>query len=212
MRRILLTALVLATAGAFALLAGGAKEGDGNPRYWIQLDNAFGLIEGADFKIAGVRAGQIKQMKLDRRNKMALVEFEVDKASGNFSALRADVFCETRPQSLIGEYFIDCQPGRSARRLKDGETIPVNRTATTIPADLVNNILRLPERDRLRILLNEFGTGLAARGEDLNEAIRRGVPALRETDRLLAILARENRVLADLVRDGDAVITALADN
>ncbi len=212
MRRILLTALVLATAGAFALLAGGAKEGEGNPRYWVQLDNAFGLIEGADFKIAGVRAGQLTQMKLDRRNKMALVEFEVDKASGNFSELRADVFCETRPQSLIGEYFIDCQPGRSERRLKEGATIPVSRTATTIPADLVNNILRLPQRDRLRILLNEFGTGLAARGEDLNEAIRRGVPALRETDRLLAILARENRVLADLVRDGDAVITALANN
>jgi phospholipid/cholesterol/gamma-HCH transport system substrate-binding protein len=212
MRRVLATVLVLAATGGFALLAGGAKEGDGNPRYWVQVDNAFGLIEGADFKIAGVRAGKLTDMKLDRRNKMALVQFEVDKASGNFSDLRADVFCETRPQSLIGEYFIDCQPGRSPRKLKPGSTIPAARTATTIPADLVNNILRLPERERLRIILNEFGTGLAARGDDLNAAVRRGVPALRETDKLLAILARHNRVLGNLTKDADAVVTALADN
>ncbi|HVE68691.1 MAG TPA: MlaD family protein [Solirubrobacteraceae bacterium] len=211
MRRILATGLVIAAAGAFALLAGGAKEGAGNPRYWIQLDNAFGLIEGADFKIGGVRAGKLTQMKLDRTNKKALVEFEVDKSAGEFSDLREDVYCETRPQSLIGEYFIDCQPGRGAK-LKPGSTIPVERTFTTIPADLVNNILRLPQRERLRIILNEFGTGLAARGDDLNQAVRRGVPALRETDRLLAVLARQNQVIANLVRDGDAVVTALANN
>lgn len=212
MRRILATVLVLASAGGFAVLAGGAGDDGGNPRYWVQVDNAFGLIEGADFKIAGVRAGQLTDMKLDRRNKMALVQFEVDEAAGDFSDLRADVFCETRPQSLIGEYFIDCQPGRSPRKLKDGATIPASQTATTIPADLVNNILRLPERERLRIILNELGTGLAARGDDLNLAIRRGVPALRETDRLLAILARQNEVLGNLTKDADAVITALADN
>ena len=72
--------------------------------------NAFGLIEGADMKIAGVRAGKITDMKVDRRAKKALVEFEVKQTSG-FRTLRTDVQCETRPQSLIGEYFIDCQPG-----------------------------------------------------------------------------------------------------
>jgi virulence factor Mce-like protein len=212
MRRILATAVVIVALGGFTLLSTGASDGGGNPRYWVQLDNAFGLIEGADFKIAGVRAGKLTAMKVDRRHKKALVQFEVDKSTGNFSALRQDVYCETRPQSLIGEYFIDCQPGTSPRRLKPGATIPVERTFSTVPADLVNNILRLPERDRLRIILNELGTGLAARGADLNSAVRRGVPALRETDKLLAILARHNQVLANLTKDADTVITALANN
>jgi ABC-type transporter Mla subunit MlaD len=213
MRRILATALVLAAAGGFAVVAGGAADdGNGSQRYWVQLDNAFGLIEGADFKIAGVRAGKLTRMKVDRRNKKALVEFEVDRSAGKFSSLREDVYCETRPQSLIGEYFIDCQPGRSPVELKPGSTIPARQTASTIPADLVNNILRLPERERLRILLNELGTGLAARGTDLNDTVRRGVPALRETDRLLAILARHSEVIANLTRDADSVIGALADN
>ncbi len=62
-----------------------------------------------------------------------------------------------------------------------------------------------PSAERFSILLAEFGTGLAGRGEELNEVIHRANPALRETDRVLAILAQQNRVLADLARDSDAV-------
>jgi phospholipid/cholesterol/gamma-HCH transport system substrate-binding protein len=210
-KRAIATILVLVAAGAFVLLAGGARNDEGNNRYWVQLDNAFGLIEGADMKVAGVRAGKITALKIDRRAKKALVEFEVEQKP-SFKALRADVRCESRPQSLIGEYFLDCQPGSSPRRLRPGSTIPVSQTQSTIPPDLVNNVLRLPQRERLRIILNEFGTGLAARGQDLNLAIRRGVPAIRETDKLLSILARQNQVIADLTANADTVITALANN
>jgi hypothetical protein len=38
------------------------------------------------------------------------------------------------------------------------------------------------------------------------------VPAIRETDKLLAILARQNQVIADLTTNADTVITALANN
>ena len=210
MRRLLATALVLAAAGAFALVTTGAGNNDSQRSFWVELDNAFGLVGGADVKIAGVRAGKIEEMKIDERSYKALVKIGLPK--GDFSALRTDVYCESKPQSLIGEYFIDCQPGKAQTELKDGGRIPVDQTTSTIPADLVNNILRLPQRERLRIILNEFGTGLAGRGDDLNEAIRRGVPALRQADRLLAILARQSRVLADLTTNADTVITALANN
>ena len=73
MKRAIATALVLVAAGAFALLAGGAKSDNGSKRYWVQLDNAFGLIAGGDMKIAGVRAGKITDLKVDRRAKKALV-------------------------------------------------------------------------------------------------------------------------------------------
>jgi virulence factor Mce-like protein len=211
MKRVIATLLVLGAAGTVAFLASGASNSDNSPRYWVELDNAFGLIPGADFKIAGVRAGKITDLKLDKRNHKALVQFKV-KQQSSFTRLRTDVFCETRSQSLIGEYFIDCNPGRSRRFLKEGSTIPITQTASVIPTDLINDVLRLPQRERLRIILNEFGTATAGRGSDLNAAIRRGVPALRETDRLLAILASENQVIANLTRDADTVITDLANN
>ena len=37
-----------------------------------------------------------------------------------FGSLRSDAFCESRPQSLIGEYFVDCQPGTAEQELKPG--------------------------------------------------------------------------------------------
>jgi virulence factor Mce-like protein len=211
MKRILATVLVLGAAATLAVLATGAKNDDNSPKYWVELDNAFGLIPGADFKVAGVRAGKITDLKLDKRTHHALVQFKV-KQQSSFTRLRTDTFCETRPQSLIGEYFLDCNPGRSRRLLKEGSTVPITQTASTIPTDLVNNILRLPQRDRLRIILNELGTTTAGRGTDLNNAIRRGVPALRETDRLLAILARQNQVIANLTKNADEVVGDLANN
>ena len=36
-----------------------------------------------------------------------------------------DAFCESRPQSLIGEYFVDCLPGTAKQELKPGAVIPV---------------------------------------------------------------------------------------
>src|SRR5919112_1882119 len=94
---------------------------------------------------------------------------------------------------FIGEIFIDCRPGTNPQRLEPGSTIPVEQTETTVPVDLVNNIMRRPYRERFSILLSELGAGLAARGEDLNETIRRAVPALRETDKVLKLLADQRR-------------------
>ena len=210
MKRALAILLVLGGCVAVVMLASGAGGGGGDPKYWVQLDDAFGLIGGADVKIGGVRAGKIGTMKVDRAHKKALVEIKITKT--NFGGLRSDTFCETRPQSLIGEYFIDCKPGTSHTKLKSGATIPVSRTSSTVAPDLVNDVLRLPYRERLRIIIDSLGTGLAGRPADLNAAIRRAVPALRETDRVLGILANQNRVLQDLTLNADTVITALARN
>ncbi len=76
--------------------------------------------------------------------------------------------------------------------------------------DEINDIMREPTRERLAILINEFGTALAGRGKDLNAAIHRANPALRDTDKVLAILARQNRTLADLAKNSDQVLAPLA--
>ena len=60
--------------------------------------------------------------------------------------------------------------------------------------------MRLPYRQRLGIIINEFGTGLAGRGEDLRSVIRNADPALKATDKVLNLLAGQNKVLADLAK------------
>jgi len=121
MRRVVIASLVVvAVAAAAAFAADGLPSFSTKPKtqYWVELDNSFGLIEGADVKIAGVRAGKVTEMKLDRSDMRALIGIQVNRTG--FGDLRTDTFCETRPQSLIGEYFLDCKPGTASERLKQG--------------------------------------------------------------------------------------------
>ena len=210
MRRLVAVLAVAASAGG-ALLFTGAQGGGGDARrYVIELDNAFGMVLGGDVRVAGVNAGRITDVELDERSLKALIEVEIDEEG--FGSLREDTRCETRPQSPLGEYFLDCEPGTSDREIEPGSRIAVERTTSTIPPDLVQNIMRRPYAERFRLIINEFGAGLAGRPEDLNEAIRRGVPALRQTTRVLAVLADHNQVIRGLVRDADRVIGKLAAN
>jgi len=211
MKRVFIASLVAVAACASAgFIADGLPTVSTHKKaqYWVQLDNAFGLIQGGDLKIAGVRAGTITDLKLDKRTLRAKVGFRI--TQNGFGDLRADSTCETRPQSLIGEYFLDCDPGTSSKHLPHGAVIPVNRTSSTVPPDLVNDIMRKPQSERLSLIISGLGTGLAGNAERLNDAIRRGAPALRETDRVLAILAKQNRVIRDLNQHADTVVHDLA--
>jgi virulence factor Mce-like protein len=210
MRRALGTLCALLIAGTLLVVLGGAGNGAAGNRYWVELDNAFGLVNGGDLKIAGVRAGKITKLKLDKQTNRALVGIEIDKTG--FGDLRADTHCDVRPQSLIGEYFIDCQPGTSPRHLPPGAVIPVTHTSSTVAPDLVNDIMRAPYRERFSIIINELGAAVAGNGANLNAAIRRASPALQETDKVLGILANQNRILGDLVKNGDTVVNDLANN
>ncbi len=201
--------MLLAAAGAAALAASGAGGGNAGPSYTVVFDNAFGLTPGVDLKIGGVRAGSVDSLDVERKTGRALVEVKITQPG--FSRFRSDVKCAIRPQSLIGEYFVDCQPGTKGRELRDGGRVAVEQTETTIPPDIVQDILRRPYRERLALIFNEFGGALAARGPDLNETIRRAVPALRETDRTLAVLAANRAELQSLTRNSAAVLEQLAD-
>jgi ABC-type transporter Mla subunit MlaD len=207
-RRGAIVAFVLAVVAA-ALALGASNDGAKGKHYEIVFDNAFGLTEGGDFKIAGVRAGETSSFEIvGRERPLALVNVEVTQPG--FADLREDARCEIRPQSFIGEYFVDCQPGTSDKRLKDGGRVPVEQTSSTIPLDLVNNILRRPYTQRLRIIIGELGAGLAGRPEDLNEVLRRAHPGLRETSEVLRVLARQTGTIKRFITDADRTIGALA--
>jgi virulence factor Mce-like protein len=210
MRRALVSVVLIVAVGAFVVIATGASKGSSAGTYKIELDNAFGLVHGADFKVAGVPAGTIKSIGLDQKNLHAIVTIQI--TSAGFGKFHSDATCDSRPESLIGEYFIDCNPGSSGPVLKSGATIPVSHTQSTIPADLVQDVMRMPYRQRFTLIVNELGAAAAARSGDLQEALRRAVPALSETDNLLSLLGNDSTTLQNLTRDSNSVITALANN
>ncbi|MEO6859494.1 MAG: MlaD family protein [Solirubrobacteraceae bacterium] len=210
MKRILLSAAILLAATVFIVVSTGASNQSANGTYRIEFDNAFGLVTGADIKVAGVPAGTISAITLNQKDLHAVVTVTINQ--GGFGQFHQDATCQSRPQSLIGEYFVDCNPGSSGPVLKPGSTIPVTHTQSTIPADLVQNVLRLPYRERLSLIINELGAAAAARSGDLQSALQRAVPALTQTDNLLNLLGNDSTTLQNLTRDSNSVITALANN
>jgi phospholipid/cholesterol/gamma-HCH transport system substrate-binding protein len=198
-------------AGAFVLAGAADKQPDGQ-RYTIMFDNAFGLTKGGDFRVGGVNAGQTTEFDVEKKmGEAPKAEVTVEVTKPGFGNFRSDASCEIRPQSLIGEYYVDCQPGKSEERLPDN-TVPVEQTSSTIPTDLVNDIMRRPYRERFRLLITELGTGLAGRPDDLQEVLRRAHPGLRETSRVLRILGDQNEVIKNFVTDSDTVVNELEKN
>src|SRR3954467_10038339 len=220
MRR--LVGIVLLAIGIPVLLALGigAKEDSGSG-YEVRaiFDNAAYAVKGEEVRIAGVSVGKIDKLDVAQERKAA-VTFTIEKPG--FAPFHKDAHCTIRPQSLIGEKYVECTPGSTKspelETIPDGQPdagkadLPLEQTSSPVDIDLVGNINRLPYRQRLAIIINEFGTALAGRGDDLNQAIHRANPALRETDKVLAVLAGQNRVLARLAVDSDRVIAPLADN
>ena len=221
MRSAVPVAAVLIVAALVALLVVTRQEEEAY-RVRAIFDNAGFVIPGEDVKVAGVKVGQVDEVEVTPDFKAAVV-LRID--DPGYQDFRSDAKCIVRPQSLIGEKYVECELTR--KRAVDAEApgelrviergpgegqrlLPVQNTEQSVDLDLLNNIMREPYRARLSIILNELGVGLAGRGEDLNEVIRRADPALKEVNRVVRVLARQNRELERLAVDSDAIMIPLA--
>jgi phospholipid/cholesterol/gamma-HCH transport system substrate-binding protein len=225
-------ASILASAAlvaiAIALVRSGSSEG-AKPVYDVTavFDNAAFAVPGEDVRIAGANVGSIQSLNVCTGNKGPCpVGSPLNKAAvtiaindPRFTPFYANARCSIRPQSLIGERYVDCLPGTSNAgtlpKITKGPgsgsyLLPVIRTSSPVDSDIVQDIYQQPIRERFALILQELGTGLAGRGSDLNEVIHRANPALGYTDQVIKILAKQNRELTQLSTDSDAVLTPLA--
>ena len=115
-RIVAIAAVLLLVAGAAVAVGARGDDDSGDKTYELLFDNAFGLTEGGDFKVAGVRAGETSGFKVTKVDGRALALVTAKVTEPGLADLRRDARCEIRPQSLLGEYFVDCQPGASDER------------------------------------------------------------------------------------------------
>jgi phospholipid/cholesterol/gamma-HCH transport system substrate-binding protein len=238
MRRIvLIVAGLLLAALLIALPAIGSNGTSGSYEVRAAFDNGSFVVPGEEVRVAGATVGTVKSVDVSDNDEIvsdeggphavpgkAVVVMEIE--DSGFKDFRNDASCTIRPQSLIGEKYVDCTPTQprapgtppppSLQQIQDGQPgagqylLPLENNGTTVDLDLIQNIQRLPYNDRFRLILNELGAALAGRGQDLGEVIDRANPALRQTDRVLAILAQQNQQLASLASNGDTVLEPLA--
>jgi phospholipid/cholesterol/gamma-HCH transport system substrate-binding protein len=234
MRRIIATAALLATI-ALVFFAQGSGGSGGSYELRGIFDNGAFLVTGEDVRVAGAKVGSVSTVDVTMPGEWANRDESpdpgkavvvMDITSSGFQDFRQDASCIIRPASLLGEKYVDCQPTQAhapgteppppLKVIPSGQPgagqhfLPLQNNGKEVDIDLVNNIMREPFADRFRLILNDLGASLAARGKDLAAIVKRADPALKQTDRILRQLANQNQELATLAKNSDKVLTPLA--
>jgi phospholipid/cholesterol/gamma-HCH transport system substrate-binding protein len=227
--------VVAAVVVAIILIAGGgSSEG-----YVVRavFDNGSFMVSGEQVRVAGANVGTIKSVSVSLPGEptaeedgkfvdvpgKAIIELEISNPS--FQDFRQDAGCEIRPQSLIGEKYVDCrptlprapgeQPPPPLKQIPEGEPgagqylLPLGRNQTTVDPDLINDINSLPYAQRFRLIFNELGAGLAGRGQDLEAAIKKANPTLRYVDKIFGELTEQKDQLAQLAAESNEILEPL---
>lgn len=222
-QRLVVGGLVVAVIVAAVVSIGAGGNNNGDYRVRAIFNNASFLIPGEDVKVAGAKVGKVESLDVTPDLRAAAV---LDITDPGFKDFRSDAECAIKLQSVIGEKLVDCLPTQPRaegtapppplQKVPKGQPgagqylLPVEQTITPVTEDLIRDVMRLPYRTRLSIILNEFGAALAGRGKDVRTVIRGANPALREFDRVIKILANQNKVLAEGAKNGDKVLSEWA--
>jgi phospholipid/cholesterol/gamma-HCH transport system substrate-binding protein len=229
--------LVAAIVVVVALLGGG---GGGSNGYVVRgiFDSGGFMVSGEEVRVAGATVGEIESVSVTMPGEVdgykdgkplkipgkAVLAMKIE--DPGFEDFRSDASCLIRPQSLIGEKFVDCtptlprapgsKPPPPLKQIPAGEPgagqylLPVENNSTSVDPDLINNINQLTYVQRFRLILNELGAGLAGRGEDVEEVVKRANPVLRDADRVFGILNAQRDQLAQLSADSEQILGPLS--
>lgn len=237
MRRALLAiGLVAAVVIIVVLLAGGS----GGNGYVVRgiFDSGGFMVSGEEVRVAGATVGEIESVGVTMPGEVdsykdgkpqavpgkAVIAMKI--TDPGFQDFRSDASCLIRPQSLIGEKFVDCnptlprapgsQPAPPLKQIPDGEPgagqylLPLGNNSTSVDPDLINNINQLTYAQRFRLILNELGASFAGRGKDVEEVVKRANPVLRDADRVFGILSAQRDQLAQLAADSEEILGPLS--
>jgi len=234
MSRRLITGLLLAAVAVLVVIL-ATRDGD-DDAYVVRavFDSGGFMVKGELVRIAGADVGEIESVGVTQPGEIssyedgrpqavsgkALIVMRIEDPS--FQDFRRDASCHIRPQSLIGEKFVDCRPTLPRapgtppppplEEIEEGQPgegqylLPLENNSTSVDPDLINNIQSLPYAQRFRLILNELGASLAGRGEDIEEAVKRANPALRDAGRLIGILDEQRDQLAQLAADSEEIL------
>jgi ABC-type transporter Mla subunit MlaD len=127
MKRLATIIALAAAATALVVLLTGSRSPTGSTgRFDVIFDDARGLVSGQLVKIAGARAGAIDNVVVTSDFK-ARIEATVDR---RFMPFHQDATCTIRPQGLIGENYVECDPGTAGSPALTGSGRRPSRSRT----------------------------------------------------------------------------------
>ncbi|GAB3277459.1 MCE family protein [Actinocorallia lasiicapitis] len=141
-----LTAFVAFTSlitGILAVTIANHRFGPSTDYKAIFVDSS-GLLKGDEVRVAGVRIGQVNEIKLAPNGTQAEVHFSLER-SGPFSGgVPASTLAQVRYRNLIGQRYLSLTqgPGTSGEVLSGNGTIPVEHTEPALDLTALFNGFR----------------------------------------------------------------------
>ncbi len=218
MRRLTAIFASLGVTGAVAaILLSASAQGSSTSSFDVVFDNARGLIAGQLVKVAGAQAGSIQNVVVVRQGSGANTSFKAKvegEIESQFMPFRANATCTIRPQGLIAENYVECDPGSPPAPVLQGAggqppTVPVQNTSEPVSLLDLFNIFNVPTRERFALIIDELGIGTAGEGQNFNDILNRANPALKLTNQVIGILAHQKAELATIL-DATSTIASQA--
>jgi phospholipid/cholesterol/gamma-HCH transport system substrate-binding protein len=192
---LVLLALLLLVAGSWQRL----PFVDRSTSYRAEFTDAAGLVAGEEVRVAGVKVGTVRDLRLDGDKVVA--EFTVtDVRLGDRTEAGIEV------KTLLGQHFLSVTPAGSGS-LEEGALIPVERTST--PVNIV------PAFNRLADETAKTDTAQVAQAfETLSTTLRRTAPdmegALTGLSRLSTSVTKRDEQITQLFDKAESVTGVVA--
>jgi len=180
-----LTLMLAATIGNFSV--------GKTTTYNAAFSDVTGLLPGSEVRVAGVKVGKVKQIKL--KGKLADVKLQLD---GDRRITRSNIL-QLRYRNLIGERYVAIVQGAgSGEELTVGSTVPLAQTRNALD---------------LTVLFNGFRPLLQALDpKSVNEVSFEIIQTLQGEGGTIERLLQRTASLTNTLADKDAVIGRVIDN
>ena len=156
--------LCLATIGYIVGQMGIPGPGSHPYTVTITFHDAAGILQNNEVFMNGTRVGHVGEVQAV--NGEAQVQVVID--DPNALPLHPDAIAEVRKKNLLGETYVDIQRGTQSGEIPSGGQIPVDHTITSTQIDQVLAVLDPQTVQRVQLLINAAGGGLANNGDNMN--------------------------------------------
>jgi len=164
--------------------------------------------QGQAVNIAGVRVGEISDVRLD--DGRAIVEMKIQP---KYAKVYPNATMLLRPKTGLKDMTVEMDPGSPASgpKLKSGATIPISQTAPDVNLDEVLAMLDADTRDYLQLLLNGGGAALRGNGRQLAQTLRRFDPTTRDVEKITSLLQTRARNVSRVTHNFQLLANELGD-
>ncbi len=180
--------------------------------YRIKASFPFGqeLAAQADVRIAGVSVGKVVSVGLDPQGNRTLATIQLD---NQFAPLHANASAILREKTIIGETYVQINPGPSrARPIADGGMLARANVVPAVQLDQIFDAFDPTTRRAFQVWQQSLSQAVTGNGQNLNSVLGNLPTFAADGSQLLATLNIEHDAVRRLFRNTGTVFGALTQN